>query len=68
MENDLYYKLDRRRIGNAVIVNNLDKEQSPTRQDVERMSKVLQIIGELSFVLIINSLSSSRSAQVSSPI
>ena len=47
METDLYYKLDRRRIGNAVIVNNLDKEQSPTRQDVERMSKVLQIIGEL---------------------
>lgn len=44
---DLSYKLDRRRVGNAVIVNNLDKEQSPTRQDVERMSKVLQLIGKL---------------------
>ena len=56
MDTDLYYKLDRRRIGNAVIVNNLDKEQSPTRQDVERMSKVLQTIGELSMPIIINSL------------
>ena len=44
---DLSYKLDRRRVGSAVIVNNLDKEQSPTRQDVERMSKVLQLIGKL---------------------
>ena len=36
----------RKRLGSAVIVNNLDLEQPPTRQDVASMSKVLETIGE----------------------
>ena len=36
----------RKRLGSAVIVNNLDLEQPPTRQDVASMSKVLKTIGE----------------------
>ena len=43
---DLYYKLERKRMGSAVIINNLDEEQSPTRRDVESMTSVFQLLGE----------------------
>ena len=33
-------------MGTAIIVNNLNKEQTPTRNDVERMSNVLKVIGK----------------------
>jgi len=42
---DLYYSLDRRRMGTAVIINNLDIEQTPTRNDVDSMGIVLKDIG-----------------------
>jgi len=45
MDDELFYKLDRKRMGTAIIVNNLNKEQTPTRNDVERMSNVLKVIG-----------------------
>ena len=35
-----------KRLGHAVIVNNLDLEQTPTRQDVLYISRVLRTIGE----------------------
>ena len=47
---DFYYKLDRRRMGTAIIVNNLNKEQPPTRNDVERLSKVFKTLGKIFFV------------------
>ena len=43
---DLYYSMDRRRVGTAVIINNLDLEQPPTKNDVENMGAVLQDIGK----------------------
>ena len=43
---DLYYKLERKRMGSAVIINNLDEEQSPTRRDVESMTSIFQLLGE----------------------
>ena len=46
MEDDLYYRMDRRRMGTAVIINNLDSEQPPTKNDVETMGAVLKDIGE----------------------
>ena len=46
MDDDFFYKLDRKRMGTAIIVNNLNKEQTPTRNDVERMSNVLKVIGK----------------------
>jgi len=45
MEDDLYYRMDRRRMGTAVIINNLDSEQPPTKNDVETMGAVLKDIG-----------------------
>ena len=42
---DLYYSMDRRKMGSAVIINNLDKEQEPTRRDVEALSQVFMEIG-----------------------
>jgi len=45
MGDDLYYGMDRRRVGTAVIINNLDLEQPPTKNDVENMGAVLQDIG-----------------------
>ena len=35
----------RSRLGLAVILNNLDTEQQPTKQDVDRMGGVLRDIG-----------------------
>ena len=43
---DLYYKLDRRKMGTAVIINNLHTEQTPTRKDVESLSGIFQSLGE----------------------
>jgi len=45
MEGDLYYQMPRKRLGHAVIINNLDREQLPTRRDVSSMAAVLQAIG-----------------------
>ena len=45
MDMDLYYKLDRRKMGTAVIVNNLHTEQTPTRKDVESLSGIFQTLG-----------------------
>ena len=45
-EEDLYYNMDRSRLGLAVILNNLDKEQEPTKKDVEIMGSVLRDIGQ----------------------
>ena len=47
MGEDLYYPMDRRRVGTAVIINNLDLEQTPTRNDVESMGAVLKDIGKV---------------------
>ena len=61
MDGDLYYPMSRKRLGHAVIINNLDREQIPTqrwgflkrvdfanfvRRDVSSMATVLQEIGE----------------------
>ncbi|XP_023326061.1 uncharacterized protein LOC111699590 [Eurytemora carolleeae] len=45
MTEDLYYQMQRARVGTAVIINNLDTEQSPTKHDVEVMANVLADIG-----------------------
>ena len=45
-EEDLYYNMDRARLGLAIILNNLDKEQEPTKKDVEMMGSVLRDIGQ----------------------
>ena len=45
MGEDLYYSMERRRVGTAVIINNLDLEQPPTKNDVENMGAVLKDIG-----------------------
>ena len=45
-EEDLYYNMDRARLGLAIILNNLDKEQEPTKKDVEIMGSVLRDIGQ----------------------
>eukprot|EP00091_Calanus_sinicus_P004929 TRINITY_DN15297_c0_g1_i1.p1 TRINITY_DN15297_c0_g1~~TRINITY_DN15297_c0_g1_i1.p1 ORF type:complete len:318 (-),score=123.24 TRINITY_DN15297_c0_g1_i1:276-1205(-) len=45
MGEDLYYSMERRRMGTAVIINNLDMEQPPTKNDVENMGAVLKDIG-----------------------
>ena len=37
--------MDRRKVGHAVIINNLDEEQTPTKKDVEAMGQVLKTIG-----------------------
>ena len=37
--------MERKKIGLAVIINNLDKEQVPTKKDVEAMGQVLKNIG-----------------------
>ena len=42
---DLYYSMTKSKLGLAVIINNLDKEQEPTKKDVEVMGKVLRDIG-----------------------
>ena len=47
MDLDLYYKLDRRKMGTAVIINNLHTEQTPTRKDVESLSGIFQTLGRL---------------------
>ena len=55
MGEDLYYSMGRRRVGTAVIINNLDMEQPPTKNDVENMGAVLKDIGNyfcLSFLFI----------------
>ena len=46
MDLGLYYKLDRRKMGTAVIVNNLHTEQTPTRKDVEILSGIFQTLGK----------------------
>ena len=46
-DEDLYYNMDRSRLGLAVILNNLDKEQEPTKKDVEIMGSVLRDIGQI---------------------
>jgi len=45
MVEDIYYSMDRKRMGTAVIINNLDLEQTPTRKDVDSMGTVLKDIG-----------------------
>jgi hypothetical protein len=45
MAGSLFYALDSPRLGTAVIINNLDSEQEPTRRDVARMAEVLKDIG-----------------------
>ena len=42
---DLYYNMNKSKLGLAVIINNLDKEQEPTKKDVEVMGGVLRDIG-----------------------
>ena len=37
--------MDRKKVGHAVIINNLDEEQIPTRKDVQAMGQVLKTIG-----------------------
>ena len=32
MDGDLYYPMSRKRLGHAVIINNLDREQIPTQR------------------------------------
>ena len=39
--------MERRKMGLAVIINNLDQEQTPTKKDVEAMGQVLKTIGGL---------------------
>ena len=45
--------MDRSKMGMALIINNLDEEQTPTRKDVEAMGAVLKTIGRfhLTFLL-----------------
>jgi len=45
MGEDLYYSMKWRRMGTAVIINNLDLEQPPTKNDVESMGTVLKDLG-----------------------
>merc|ERR1711892_149543 len=45
MAEDLYYSMKWRRMGTAVIINNLDLEQPPTKNDVESMGTVLKDLG-----------------------
>ena len=45
MAEDLFYTMNKSKLGKAVIINNLDQEQTPTRRDVEVMKKVLKEIG-----------------------
>ena len=40
-----HYRMERRKMGLAVIINNLDQEQTPTKKDVEAMGQVLKTIG-----------------------
>ena len=44
---DLYYNMNKSKLGLAVIINNLDKEQEPTKKDVEIMGSVLRDIGQI---------------------
>ena len=46
MGEDLFYTMNKSKLGIAVIINNLDHEQTPTRRDVEAMGKVLKDIGK----------------------
>ena len=61
MDGDLYYPMSRKKLGHAVIINNLDREQIPTQRseffgqkiknniqcrDVSSMATVLQDIGK----------------------
>ena len=61
MDGDLYYPMSRKKLGHAVIINNLDREQTPTQRseffgqkikyyiqyrDVSSMATVLQDIGK----------------------
>jgi len=45
MTEDLFYTMKRSRLGSAVIINNLDTQQSPTKKDVEAMATVLRDMG-----------------------
>ena len=45
MEAALCYPLDRARLGSAVIINNLHTEQTPTRRDVDSLSRVFKTMG-----------------------
>ena len=38
--------MNKSKLGLAVIINNLDKEQEPTKKDVEIMGSVLRDIGK----------------------
>ena len=53
----LCYKLERKRMGTAVIINNLNTEQPPTRKDVESMSGVFRDIGNHNYQLDIQVMS-----------
>jgi len=48
MTEDLYYSMEKRRLGSAIIINNLDIEQPPTKKDVKIMGEVLKTIGRWS--------------------
>jgi len=45
MADSLLYRMDRKKVGHAVIINNLDEEQIPTKKDVDAMGQVLKDIG-----------------------
>jgi hypothetical protein len=47
--------MERNKMGLAVIINNLDQEQTPTKKDVEAMGQVLKTIGGyFHFIFILN--------------
>ena len=41
----LYYSMAKSKLGVAVIINNLEAEQEPTKKDVDAMGNVLRDIG-----------------------
>ena len=61
MGEDLFYTMNRSKLGTAVIINNLDQEQMPTRRDVEVMGKVLRDIGRM---LLMNTKSNVKEIRI----
>ena len=45
MCDSLYYSMAKSKLGVAVIINNLEAEQEPTKKDVDAMGNVLRDIG-----------------------
>ena len=40
MDGDLYYPMSRKKLGHAVIINNLDREQIPTQRSEKFCQKI----------------------------